>query len=149
MRKWFGPSRCQLSLPLSYHIRCCQLLLSSKNHCYMQHSSTAFLPFHHRKWHYIPADCNLIWFELGVVMAVMITVFQDVMYCNIININITEEPVSTVRAPWIHHITSRKALILMTVILLFYCVNKMCGFRVCQKTVLFCPVCLLYTSAWS
>jgi len=32
-------------------------------------------------------------------MALTITVFQDVMCYNIINTNITEEPVSSVRAP--------------------------------------------------
>ena len=84
-----------------------------------------------------------------MVMAMTITVVQDVMHYYIINTNITEEPVSSVRAPWLHHITSKKALILMTAILLFYCMNKMSGIHVCQETVLFCPACLLYTSAWS
>jgi len=37
----------------------------------------------------------------------------------------------------------------MTVILLFYYVNKISGIHVCQETVLFCPTYLLYTSAWS
>jgi len=115
----------------------------------MQRPSTTFLPFHHSKRHYIPADCNLTRFELHVFMAVMITVFRDLMHYNVINTNITEEPISSVRAPSLHHITSKKVLILMTVILLFYCVNKIFGIYACQETVLFCPTCLLYTSAWS
>jgi hypothetical protein len=94
----------------------------------------------------MPTDCNLTRLELCVVVAVTITVFQDVMHYNA---NITEEPVSSVRAPRLHHITSKKALILMTVILLFFCVDKISGIHVCQETVLFCIACLLYTSAWS
>jgi hypothetical protein len=44
-------------------------------------------------------------------MAVMITVFQDVMHYSVINTNVTEEPVASVRAPWPHHIIAKKVLI--------------------------------------
>jgi len=47
----------------------------------------------------MPTDRNLTSFERCVVVAVTITVFRDVMHYNIINTNITEEPVYSLRAP--------------------------------------------------
>lgn len=80
-------------------------------------------------------------------MAMIVTVLQDVTQYHVVHTNIMEQCVSSVREPVLHGITANKTLIVMTVILPFYSVNKIFYIHICQEAGLLSPCCLLYTSA--